>query len=159
MEEKDKRTNTNLGQLQAQERGVCVTLFPAALRAFVDYRGRVFCAKLPQRPLAMLTSVDCVLLLLLTTLSSRLCPSLDCYLKPTGLLCPSLSNPLSYFSRTFLPSSTSGLGGRSRPQALCVGFTPKQTKRSSLCGANINENELLCIVSQFYLVIFSAKYA
>ena len=37
----------NLGQLQAQERGVYDT-FRAACRAFVDYRWRVFCAKLLQ---------------------------------------------------------------------------------------------------------------
>ena len=52
-EKKNKRTNTVLGQLQAQEREF-VTL--CILCAFVDYRRRVFCAKLQQKPLTMLTS-------------------------------------------------------------------------------------------------------
>ena len=39
---KNKRTNTDLGQLQAREREF-VTL--CILCAFVDYRGRVFCTK------------------------------------------------------------------------------------------------------------------
>ena len=47
VEEKNKRTNTDLGQLQAQERGKSMW-HCAALRAFVDYRDRVFCAKLLQ---------------------------------------------------------------------------------------------------------------
>ena len=48
---------------------------------------------------------------LLTASYCRLCHSLDSYLKPTGLFCPALSTTLSIFSRTFLPSSTSGLVG------------------------------------------------
>ena len=92
-----------------------VTLFCAALRAFVEYRGRVFCAKLPQKPLAMLTSVDSVLLLLSTAISSRLVSSaLRCQL-PFCLLWD-------------LPSL---LHFRSRVQALCMGFASKQTKGSS----------------------------
>ena len=70
VEEKNKRTNTDLGQLQAQEGGSQCDTFYAALRTFVDYRKRVFCAKLPQKPLAMPTSVDCVLPW--TAISSRL---------------------------------------------------------------------------------------
>ena len=49
---KNKRTNTDLGQLQAQERDF-VTL--CILRASVDDHGRVFCAKLLQKPLGMPT--------------------------------------------------------------------------------------------------------
>ena len=40
VEGKNKRTNTDLGQLQAQERSMWH--FCAALRAFAGYRGRVF---------------------------------------------------------------------------------------------------------------------
>ena len=47
-----KRTNTVLGQLQAQERQF-VTL--CILRTSVDYRRRVFCTKLLQKPLGMPT--------------------------------------------------------------------------------------------------------
>ena len=65
-------------------------------------------------------------------------PSLDCYLKPTGLFCPALSTaslclPLSTHCLPWdLPSLVHYWSrGRSRPQSFCVGFTPKMTKRSS----------------------------
>ena len=131
MKEKNKRTNTDLGQLQAQEREF-VTL--CILRAFVDYRGRVFCAKLLQKPQGMLTH-----LWLSSLTASFRWPSfpLDCYLTPTVLLCSPLSTALTVFPGTFLPSFLPSFlpqlpsRGRSRVQGLCLGFAPKQTKRFS----------------------------
>ena len=72
-----------------------------------------------------LSSLPCSHLL---TAFCRLCPSLDCYLKPTDFFCSLLLTHL--FSQTFLPSSFRS-HGRSRTLALCVGFAPKQTKWSS----------------------------
>ena len=46
-----------------------------------------------------------------TTSFCWLSHSLDSYLKPTVLFCHALSTALSVFSRTFLPSFTSGLAG------------------------------------------------
>ena len=51
MEEK-KLTNMDLGQLQVQEREFVILCI---LCASVDYCGRVFCVKLLQKPLGMLT--------------------------------------------------------------------------------------------------------
>ena len=114
---KNKRTNTDLGQLQAQERGILCDTFCAVPRSFVDYHGRVFCAKLPKKPLAMLTSVDCVLLLLLTAISNRLVSlALRCQMPSLSSLGPSFSPPLPV-SREISPS------------VFCVDFAPKQTKR------------------------------
>ena len=99
---KNKQTNTDLGQPQAQEREF-VTLF--ILRVFVDYRGHVFCAKLLQKPLEMLTH------LWQSSITASFCwrvLPLDCYLKTIVLLCSLLSTTLS---GTFLPSSTSSLAG------------------------------------------------
>ena len=87
---KEQTNNTGLGQLQAQEGGSLCDTFCAALRAFEDYHRRVFCAKLPQKPLAMLTFIDCALLLFLTALSSRLVsPALLCQL-PLSVFPPPL---------------------------------------------------------------------
>ena len=85
LEDGRKRTsehNTVLGQLQAQEREF-VTL--CILCAFVDYRRRVFCAKLQQKPLTMLTSPRVVnsaslgqqvsAVAFLTSVDSLLCPA------------------------------------------------------------------------------------
>ena len=46
----EQMNNMDLGQFQVQEREFCIP------RASVDYRWRVFCVKLPQKLLAMLTS-------------------------------------------------------------------------------------------------------
>ena len=53
--------------------------------------------------------------------------SLDSYLKQTGLSCLPLSTALSVFSRTFLPSFTSGLAGYLALSPLC-GFRAKKDK-------------------------------
>ena len=95
---KNKRTNTDLGQLQAQEREFVILCI---LRAFVDY---IFSTKSTRNANSSLT-VFSPCLLLLTVLP------LDCYLMPTGLFCPPLSTALSIFSGTFLPFSTSDLVG------------------------------------------------
>ena len=55
MEEKEQTNKHGLGSALSAKKGkVYVTLF--IFRAFVDYRGRVFFAKLLQKPLTMLTS-------------------------------------------------------------------------------------------------------
>ena len=84
----------------------------------------------------------------------RLCPSLDCYLQPTVLFCL----PLSVFSGTFLPSSTSGLVGDLvlRP---FVWVSRQNRQIDRLSRANTNGNELLRIVSHIkglkvYLFIY-----
>ena len=67
----------------------------------------------------------------LTASFCRPCPSLDCYLKPTVLF----GSPLSTDSLYLLWDLPSLLHfrscWRSRPQGLCVGFAPKQTKKFS----------------------------
>ena len=84
-------------------------------------------------------------LLLLTVLP------LDCFLKPTVLLCPALSTALSVFSRTFLPSSTSGLmGDLALSTFVCVSRQNRQ--RDRLIGAHTNGNELLRIVSHNVII-------
>ena len=116
-QEGGRKEQTNKYELRlapSARRGKSMWHFCAALRWFTGYLGRIFCAK--PKPLAMLTSVDFVLLFLLTALSSRLVSS--AFLSQIAL---------SAFSRTFLPWSRK----RSRPHALCVGFAPRQTKRFS----------------------------
>ena len=132
---KNKRTNIGLGQLQVQEGEVYVTFLCNSLCICRLSRACIFREK--KKPLTMLTSSRISLpglcrstglssrlsnfcwlfsspyLHLLTASFSWLCPSLDCYLKPTVLFSSALlcQLALSVFSRTFLPSSTSGLAG------------------------------------------------
>ena len=110
MEETNKY---GLGQLLAQEEE-----FRNTFCTFCEPTRACTRAKLPQKPLAMLTSVDCVLLFLLTALSSRLIFSLPfCWLSPSSRFCwPPSSGllcqlTLSVFSGTLLPASSSGLVG------------------------------------------------
>ena len=102
VEEKDKRTNNDLSQRQAQE-GV----FRATFCAFCELTRACTRAKLSQKPLAMLTSVDCSLKS--TVLFCRLTPSAD-YL----CLLSDLASFVHFRSH-----------GRSRAQALWFGFAPK----------------------------------
>ena len=95
---KEQTNKHGLGSAPSARRRKSMWHFCAALRAFAGYHGRVFCAKLPQKQQAMVSSVGCVLLLLLTALSSRLVSS--------AFLC---QLTLSVFSWTFIHSSTSGL--------------------------------------------------
>ena len=119
-----------------RKKGKSAWRFCVAFRAFVDYRGRVFRAKLLQKATRNANSSVTVFphcLLLLTLLP------LDCYLTPTGLFCSPLSTALLGFlcqlTSVFLPDLPFLLHvrsrRRSRAQALCLGFAPKQTKRSS----------------------------
>ena len=77
-----------------------------------------------------LTSVDSSLpyLHLLTAFFCQLCPSMDCYLKLTVRFCPPSSTGSLLWD--LLPPSTFSRVGDPMPR-LCVGFVPKQTKRSS----------------------------
>ena len=123
---KELTNKHGLGSAPSARKESLFDTFCAVLCAFVDYHGRVFCAKHPQKP--MLSSVDCVLLLLLTAISSRLIsPVLLCQLT-LCLLCD-LPSFFHFRSR-----------GRSRSQALCVGFVPKQTKRFSERRAHIHQH-------------------
>ena len=176
MEEKNKRTNTGLGELQAQERR---SLWHCA---FWEQTRACTRAKILTKPLVMLTysrvgspglcestglssrlSDFCWLssLLcfhLLTASFCQLCPSLDCYLKPTVLFCSlllthffCLLSGLHSFLPSFLPSFTHFRSrGRSRAQALCVGFVPKQTKGFSDWHLHTPTQRMLNIVSQTY---------
>ena len=137
--------NTDLGQLQAQEGE-----FRDPFCAFFELTRACTRVKLPQKPLAMLTSVDCVLLLLLTALSSRLISFTPFrWLSPSAPFC---WMSYSVFSRTFLPSSFR-FRGRSRVQALCLGFAPKQ--RDSLTGTHTHPptQRMPNIVSHFPVYI------
>ena len=110
---KNKWTNTDLGQLQAQEREF-VTL--CILSASVDYHRRVFCAKLLQKLQGMPTHLWLSFLTASlywppfpwSAISRRLVSStLRCRLYLSVFLC---QLTLCVFSGTFLSSSTSGLG-------------------------------------------------
>ena len=88
----------------------------------------------------LLPSADCVLPL--TAFSCRLsssasffwlCPSLDCSLMPNVLFCSLLLTDLLL---DLLPASFRSRG-RSRVQALCVGFAPKQ--RDPLTGTHTHQ--------------------
>ena len=141
-EKKDKRTNTGLGQLQAQVREF-VTL--CILRAFVDHRRRVFCVKLLQKPQGMLTH------LWLSFLTVSFCwPSFPWmrYLAPTGLFCP----PLSTGSLCLLWDLPSHFRSRGifRPQSF-VWISRKNRQRDRPSGTSTNGNELLRIVSLKYI--------
>ena len=112
----EEQTNKHgLGSVPSARKGV-LWRFCAAFRAFVDYRGRVFCAKLLQKTTRNANSFftvfpHCLLLLTVRPLDSVVdCP---CLLSELPFL-------LHFRSH-----------GRSRVQALCFCFAPKQTKRSS----------------------------
>ena len=116
-----KRTNEQTGTLVSSKRkkGSFVTL--CIFRAFVDYHGRVFCAKLPQKPLKMPTH------LWLSSLTASFCwPSFpwtavrgkdgqadwSLLLSVVDCISPSsFVNWPSVFFGTFLSSSTSSLAG------------------------------------------------
>ena len=111
MEEKNKRTNTNLGQLQAKKREFCDTLHSLCIcRLSQACIWRETSTKASRNANSSLTIFPhCLLLTVLPH---------DCYLTPTGLFsvvdCISPSsfvNWPSVFSGTFLSSSTSGLVG------------------------------------------------
>ena len=115
---KNKRTNTDLGQLQAQEREFCDTLHSPCI-----CRLSPVCILRETSTKATRNANSCLIVfphchLLLTILL------LDCYLTPTGLFCSPLSTALCVFPGTFLSSSTSGLVGDLVLSPLC-GFCAK----------------------------------
>ena len=121
-----KQTNKHgLGSAPSAKRGKSIWHFCAALRGFTGYRGRVFCAKLPQNHLEywLISRLPCFHLF--TASFCWLCPSLDSYLKPTVLFCPSLS--FGYLCLLWdLPSLLHFRSrGRSRPEVIRMGFAPK----------------------------------
>ena len=126
VEKKNKRTNTDLGQLQAQERGVCITFlcsFPCICRLSRACILHETSTKLR----GMLTHLC---LSSLTASSYRpsfpeLLPQADCPPLPTVVNSLSLSSLGPSFPPPLLVSREIS------PSVLCVGFASKQTKRSS----------------------------
>ena len=125
----------DLDQFLAQEREVCVTIlcrFSCICRLSWVCILREISTKLQEMPTSFLI-VFSHCLLLLTILP------LDCGLTPIGLFCCPLSTALSASFFVNCPCLISDLPfhlhfrsrRRSRVQALCLGFAPKQTKRSS----------------------------
>ena len=113
-ERKNKRTNTVLGQLQAQEREFYDTFHsPCICRLSPSCILRETSTKATRNANSSLTVFPhCHLQLTILPL--------DCYITPTVLLCsllltaslrPPFVNSPSFFSGTFLSSSTSGLAG------------------------------------------------
>ena len=139
VEEKNKQTNMNLGQLQVQEGGSLCDTFVQLSVHLQAIAGMYFVQNFHKVIRNADSSLDCLASIF------WLCPSLDSYLKPTVLFCLPLSTALSVFSGTFFPSSTSGHMGdlalRPFVQVLC-----QNRQRDSLTGANTNGNEcyLLC---------------
>ena len=84
---------------------------------------------------------------LLTAFFCWLSPSLDSYLKSTGLFCPTLSTDSLCLVSDIIISSTSGLAGDLilRP---FVWVSRQNRQRDRLSGAKTNVNELLRIVSR-----------
>ena len=105
----NKRTNTDLGQLQGLEKEFCVTILFSFLWACIFRETYTKATRNTNSSLSVFPHS----LLLLTVLP------LDCYLTPTGLFCPPLSSTFSgfscqltsLFSLTSLSSSTSNLAG------------------------------------------------
>ena len=139
VEEKNKRTNTELDQLQEQERGslwhcAFCELTWACTRTKFWHLALVNPASVGQQVLAVvfLTSVDS---LLCPAFIFSLPPSADCVLLWTAissrLFCPPLSTDSLCLPCDLLSFLRFRSRGRSRPQALCVGFVPNQTKRFS----------------------------
>ena len=132
---KNKRTNMELGQLQAQEREL-LTL--CILRASVDSHRCVFYAKPLEKPLGMPTH------LWLSSLTASFCwPPWT----PTGLFCSPLSTCPLCLLFVNCPSVYSGdlpfllyfqSRGRSRPQAPLFVFC---RQRDSLTGAHTHPTQ------------------
>ena len=152
VEEKNKQTNTDLGQLQAQEGGsLCDTFVQLSvhLQAIAGEYLHETCTK----PLGILTHLLTVFSALLPSSHCRLRPSLDSYLKPTVPFCP----PLSTASLCLLWGLPSLLHFWSHAQALCVGFVPKQKKRSSEWHQH-KRKWMLPIISLLFSFISHSKY-
>ena len=115
--EEEQTNQHGVGSTPSARKGV-LWRFCAVFRTFVDYRGRVFCAKLQQSYKECQLIFDC--LPSLPPSADRPSPGLRCRLLSLG----SFVNSPSVFSRTFLSSSTSGLVGDLELRPLC-GFRAK----------------------------------
>ena len=131
-----KRTNeqTRTWVHSKRKKGCFVTL--CIFHASVDYRRRVFCAKLRQKPrgmpthlwLSSLTISFCWPSFPRTAISRRLVSSaLRCRLPLSVFLCQLTLSLLWYLPLFVHFQSCGGF----RAEAPCLGFAPKQTKRSS----------------------------
>ena len=131
---KEQTNKHGLGSAPSARRGMSMWHFCAALRAFAGYRGRVLARNFHKATWNADSSLDCPAaifslpppadcVLLWTAISSRLFPS--------ALLC---QLPLSVFSGTFLPSSTSGLAGDLALRPF-VWVSLQSRQRDSLTGA------------------------
>ena len=130
---KNKRTNMDLGQLQAQEREFYDTLHSSYIcRLLPTCILRETSTKATRNANSSLTVFPHCLLLLIAL-------PLDCYLTPTGLFYSPLStaslrlpfstDPLSSLGPSFPPPLP--VSREISHSVLCVGFAPKQTKRFS----------------------------
>ena len=125
-EKKNERTNTDLGQFQAQEREFChdfVQLFVHLKTNAGLYFARNFFKATWNANSFLTVFPHCLLLLTVRPLDSVV----DCSLSLSGFLsqltlCLLSDLPFLLHFRT---------RRRSRVQAVCLGFAPKQTKRSS----------------------------
>ena len=141
-ENKNQRTNTGLGQLQAQEREICVTIL-CSFSCICSLSRACILHETSTKPRGMLTH------LWLSSLTASFCwPSFSwiAYLKPTVLLCPALSTD-SLCLLWDLPSIFRVRSrGRSRPLSF-VWVSHRNSQRDRLSGTNTNGNELLHIFS------------
>ena len=150
-EKKNKRTNTDLGQLQAQEREVCVTILCSFLCICRLSRACIL-RETSTKPRGMLTH------LWLCSLTASFCrpSSLVSYLKPTVLLCPALSTD-SLCLLWDLPSLLHFRShGRSHPQSF-VWVSRQNRQRDHLSGTNTNETNCyaLChILTILYIFVY-----
>ena len=162
--EENKRTNTDLGQLQAQESEFVTLCIP---RASVDYRGRVFCAKLLQNPQGMLThlwlfslTASCWLSFPWTAISRRPSSSaLRCRLPlsvllsstaPLSSLRPSFSRPLSVLREISPLGPLCGFHAKADKETLWLAHPPTQhnkwphsVREVSICFIKFIEVELM----------------
>ena len=135
-ENKNKRTNTGLGQLQVQEKEVGMTLLCSFSCICRLSQARNFYQITGNANSSLTVFSHC--LLPLTVLP------LDCYLKPTVLLCSTLSSG----SLCILWDLPSLLHFRSRGRS---------RQRDCPSGANTNGKELLRIVSYAVDTLFCAN--
>ena len=126
MEEKNKRTNTGLVQLRAQEGGsLCDTFVKLHLLAIAGmYTVRNFHKATRNASSSLTVFSHC--LLLATAISNRLFSS--------AFLC---QLALSVFSRTFLPSSTPGI--RAKIDKEIVWLAPTQTEMNCYASCHTSQ--------------------
>ena len=123
---KNKRTNMDLGQLQAQERGsLCNTFVQFSVHLYTIagvYFVQNFYKATRNANSSLTVFSHC---LLMPTFLSRQLPHAGCPPLPTVVNCLSLS----FLGHSFPPPLL--VSREISPSVLCVGFVPKQTKRSS----------------------------